>query len=369
MDIAEISDKRKGYYMMKRIFAFCLCVILLLTGCAVNTDNEGVQTSGKDSTTEVETSHIATAQTTEETISTDIEKDKWNVPIDYTWNPHVYGDIMKELYGEEIEEDLYRLIDAVLAREESCDFDVSNEAVISDLQFITTLICPLFDKLVNDYSFEAGTVSFEYKYDKAQHDEVINKFKDRIEYIICSSVKETDNQTMTALAIYHYYSGIITYDYAAMDDIYADVSTYRALVEYEGVCQSFAGAYAYLLLQCGIPAVDISSYNKNLAHAWTLVKLNGNYYHMDPTYEEGYGGAGLKCFGMTNEVREFYDYPVENFNVLNIWWGSDIKADDDRFSDLRCIEVVDKIVRDESGMTIYGANGEDEQNASVLIPY
>lgn len=355
--------------MRKRIYAVCLCFLLLLTGCGSKKDNEEIETTEKAATTEEGTTGVNTEETTEETTETITEEDKWNVPVNFTWNPHVYGDVMKELYGEEDEENLYRLIDAVLAREESCDFDVSNRGIIWDLGLIMQDICPLFDKLVSDYNFEGGVAYLEYRYDKEQHDEIIKEFKDRIEHIICSSVMETDNQTMAALAIYHFYSSIIEYDHEAVGDFNADITPYRALVEYMGICQSFSSAYTYLLLQCGITAVSISSFNDTTAHQWTLVKLNGNYYHMDPTYEEGYGGEGLVFFGMTNDMRQIYDFPIDKFNVMNIWDSSDIQANDDTFAELWNIYVIDKIVRDESGMTIYNANCGDGQDAGILIPY
>ena len=161
--------------MRKRIYAIYLCFLLLLTGCGSKKDNKVIETTAKVATTEIETTGVDTEETTEETPTT-IEEDKWNVPINYTWNPHVYGDILKELYGEEDEENLYRLIDAVLAGEESCDFDVNNSGIIWDIDLIMQQICPLFDKLVSDYSFEAGVAYFEYRYDKTQHDEIIEEF-------------------------------------------------------------------------------------------------------------------------------------------------------------------------------------------------
>lgn len=352
--------------MRKRIFTICLCFLLLLTGCGSKKYKEKIETTEKVATTEEGTAGV-------DTEGKDVsEEDEWNVPINYTWNPHVYGDIFKELYGEEGEEgeeELYGLIDAVLAREETYYFDVNNSQLMWDIGLLAQQVFPLFSILVSDYNFDTGVVYLEYRYDMEQHEEIIKNFKDRIEDIICSSVMETDNQTMAALAIYHFFSSRIEYDYEAMEEFGADVTPYRALMEYEGICQSFAGAYTYLLLQCGIPAVTVSGYNGDAAHEWTLVKLNGNYYHVDPTYEEGYGGEGLLFFGMTNDRREFYEYPVDSFNVMNIWWGSDIQANDETFANLWNINEIDTIVRDESGMTIHGVNYENGQSVNVLIPY
>lgn len=348
--------------MKKRICIVCFCVLLFFTGCK---STENTELTEKNTATQEETNGT---DTEDKDVS---EEEKWNAPINYTWNPHVYGDILKELYGEKSEEEFYGLVDAVLAREESCPFDTENSQFMYDICFIVKQAFPIFEKLVADYRFEEGKAYFEYCYDITQHEAYIKEFKEKIEEIICSSVTETDNQTMAALAIYHFFSERITYDDEGVGDFGVDITPYRALMEYEGICQSFASAYVYLLLQCNIPAVNISGYNDDAAHEWTLVKLKGKYYHMDPTFEEGWGGNGLSFFGMTNERREFHDFPVDGFNVMNIWWGSDIQAEDESFAELWNIKEVYGILRDKSGMTIFGMGdvyGADEE-ISVLIPY
>lgn len=50
------------------------------------------------------------------------------------------------------------------------------------------------------------------------------------------------------------------------------------------VCQGYACATQYLLRQLGIPSTIISGYANNQTHAWNIVKLDGNYYHMDTTW-------------------------------------------------------------------------------------
>lgn len=52
----------------------------------------------------------------------------------------------------------------------------------------------------------------------------------------------------------------------------------------ETVCQGYASATQYLLRQLGIPSTIVSGYANGQAHAWNLVELDGEYYHMDTTW-------------------------------------------------------------------------------------
>ena len=168
----------------------------------------------------------------------------------------------------------------------------------------------------------------------------IEAFKKSITSLISSSVMKSDNELTIALSLYIKFSSIVSYDYAAAEsDAIVDVSSYRALTSYEGICQSFAPAYAYLCLQTGIDAVAAGGLSvENTAHEWTLVKLDGSYFYMDTTFENGEGGYGLKYFGMTTADRVSAGNYIENtFNIgeCNQIWGPEISVSDDRFSALR----------------------------------
>ncbi len=55
---------------------------------------------------------------------------------------------------------------------------------------------------------------------------------------------------------------------------------------YEGisVCMANANAYACLLADVGIDAVTVDSIEMN--HTWTMLKIDGNWYHADPTWDD-----------------------------------------------------------------------------------
>lgn len=72
-----------------------------------------------------------------------------------------------------------------------------------------------------------------------------------------------------------------SYDYYP-DDLR---SLYGAVVKHSAVCAGYAKAYQYLLLRCGIEALYVcGNCNKGGYHAWNIVKLEGDYYHVDVTW-------------------------------------------------------------------------------------
>lgn len=87
------------------------------------------------------------------------------------------------------------------------------------------------------------------------------------------------------------------HDYLADNAIYDYSFTYYnpegVLLAGKGVCQSFAEAYQLLLKEVGIPnrlvsgkANNSSGVEKWEGHAWNLVQIDGNWYHVDVTWDE-----------------------------------------------------------------------------------
>ncbi len=60
-------------------------------------------------------------------------------------------------------------------------------------------------------------------------------------------------------------------------------SIYGVFVNKKAVCAGYAKAMQYLLNRCGIECAYIMSQT----HAWNLVKLEGDYYHLDATWGDG----------------------------------------------------------------------------------
>lgn len=67
----------------------------------------------------------------------------------------------------------------------------------------------------------------------------------------------------------------------------SDFSAYGALVDGCCVCEGYARAYSVLLGKCGIESRLVIS--EELNHMWNLVKLDGEWYHVDVTWDDPLG--------------------------------------------------------------------------------
>lgn len=61
---------------------------------------------------------------------------------------------------------------------------------------------------------------------------------------------------------------------------------HATLVQKKAVCAGYAAAYQYLLQQVGIEAITVTG-DAGGRHAWNIVKMEGDYYHVDVTWGDG----------------------------------------------------------------------------------
>ncbi|MCM1329370.1 MAG: hypothetical protein NC253_07995 [Ruminococcus sp.] len=60
---------------------------------------------------------------------------------------------------------------------------------------------------------------------------------------------------------------------------------YGAFVGKRALCQGMAKAFSYLCSKVGIETLTITGMSDGLPHMWNMVKLGGEWYHIDPTYD------------------------------------------------------------------------------------
>lgn len=86
------------------------------------------------------------------------------------------------------------------------------------------------------------------------------------------------------------------------------------LVYGEGVCQSYTDAYAMLLDKVGISHKAVVS--SSMDHTWNLVQLDGEWYHVDVTWDDPVGGPERHIyFGLTDELMA-QDHTWDNADSL-----------------------------------------------------
>ena len=101
-------------------------------------------------------------------------------------------------------------------------------------------------------------------------------------------------------------------------------NAYGALVEKKAVCDGYSRAFQWLLYQAGIPALIAEGTSINPAnggqepHAWNVVKIGGEYYHVDLTWDDASSKEVMYAyFNMTTkQIEESHRISTENAYVL-----------------------------------------------------
>jgi hypothetical protein len=229
----------------------------------------------------------------------------WNQPITeptdekpfFSWNPYLFsGDLTEEPYYSTA----CQLVDAINSY--APFLSVSNEEVgqaIADnfyYNYPPSALCSL--------SYQDGKIEISYFSTEPEHIEAISAFGKRVETILNQLLTGEETEEEKAVLLYRSVSQNISY--FSIDYTDYQTSAYNGLMEGVTICYGFADSYNYLLRQVGISAELLRGCRAGdrAAHGWSLIQLNGNWYHCDPTWEHsGSGGKGLLYFGMTDQKR------------------------------------------------------------------
>lgn len=115
---------------------------------------------------------------------------------------------------------------------------------------------------------------------------------------------------------------------ANYDYTYTEYGADGVLLKGTGVCQSYTLAYQLLLEKMGIEVLVVTSEEMN--HAWNLINLNGNWYHVDCTWDDPDEG-GMEChtyFCLSDAMMSrdhtwiVADYPACNSDDYNYYLNS-----------------------------------------------
>lgn len=105
---------------------------------------------------------------------------------------------------------------------------------------------------------------------------------------------------------------------------------YGAFVDKKPVCDGYSHAFRYLLKQVGIDVSIATSTSMN--HAWNLVKIDNEYYHIDVTWNDSYYNAQK---GVGKTAYEFFLASDTSFmserKTAHSGWVADVKATSTKF--------------------------------------
>jgi len=266
----------------------------------------------------------------------------------YTFNPHVCSQFMTELMGEEMRDTYYNLVDCVLAGETSfaCPNKETFDWVLGQCPY---LLFPVIGEYITEaegISYEDGIAYIRYKIPYEEFKVKLQEFEDITVNILNEVLDDDYSDFEKAFAIYQYFVTHYAYDYYAEEhlgepEIDEMLSGYRLLTQGIGICQEISVAYSFLLLEAGVDATvmkGVRNYD-NAHHQWSFITLDGNYYHVDPTFGLGFAES-LAYFLMTDKDRLENDgFDPADYIPCSVYAQNheypDITAADDTFSHFR----------------------------------
>ena len=143
--------------------------------------------------------------------------------------------------------------------------------------------CRLNSELWNDY------ISFDYIMTKEEYDKADREMREKRDLII-ASLSDLSDEYRCELEVHDYIIKNCTYKLE--DNNYFYSSAYGALVNGEAACEGYSKAAKYVFDKIGIESALVSGKAESDSnkgggdHMWNIVKINGNYYHLDLTWDD-----------------------------------------------------------------------------------
>lgn len=242
------------------------------------TESSITESSSESSTVSLPESSVTSTETSSD------------VPPEYDFNAKYF---VNEL-DERMRENFTAAYSAVLNFEKSITFEkpITSEE-LDTIMFLLNYDCPELIQISGDYfpeysNFEKGTVSgvsFSYIMTKKQYTKANRQLDSFFEKLKKNTAKKTELEKEKYV-----------YDYIFNNCIYNESDTmsgsaYGALIKHKGRCEAICKSFMWCMRELGIECMSVSGdQNWNTqslyaSHSWNIVKINGEYYHLDITVD------------------------------------------------------------------------------------
>lgn len=138
------------------------------------------------------------------------------------------------------------------------------------------------DRRVGEFNVESQHFPVEFTY-RFSCEEMSNM--NRAAEAAANEIMLGVNDEMTTydkLKYFHDY--LITHCESDSEDAYAN-TIYGALVRGKALCEGYAKSFSYLCNKAGIENIIVTG-ETDTAHMWNMVKIDGNWYHIDVTWDK-----------------------------------------------------------------------------------
>lgn len=138
--------------------------------------------------------------------------------------------------------------------------------------------------------------------------EEAEQIKIRIEQRIAECFQQVplnEDEYSTVKYLYEWLIGNTEYDKTAENN----QNICSVFLQGRSVCQGYAKAMQYMLQKADIQCLLVTGFTNGERHGWNLVRVNGNYYYLDPTWGDASYASGNAADNMAEGVPSInYDY-------------------------------------------------------------
>lgn len=172
------------------------------------------------------------------------------------------------------------------------------------------------DGITNEYKLDFTITYYTTAQQEAQVDAAVAELLQSL-----NLNGKTDYEKLCA--VYDWICSNVTYDHANLNNSTYKMkhTAYAALINRTAVCQGYAVLLYRLMLELGIDCRVVTGIGNGGDHGWNIVKLDGRYYNVDPTWDATYkqGGAAYNFFLRSNATFEDHtrdsDFTTTQFNT------------------------------------------------------
>lgn len=201
--------------------------------------------------------------------------------------------VMTMSLEEEPEGDIEGAKDALLGAMENMEEDVDLRSYHISTEEITSVVVDVINDNPNLFYATPATIAYDENTQMVQSVAVTydmaraSIYEEALQAAYDEAITDPFgmNDLQKARALHDWVVQHVSYDHSL-----SNYDAYDAIVSRSAVCQGYTLAYAALLDMAGIEYDYCRSSAMN--HIWNYVKINGNWYHVDTTWDDPSWGVG-----------------------------------------------------------------------------
>lgn len=322
------------FYKSRMYFIFMLCMVMFLTGCSMDEilglTGEELFATGEEVVVErtLSLEEIESKDASQEESAVEIQE--WQLPENgsflYDGGKFAYNTLSEteQIWYRDMEQILGNMSEKVKLSQEGLNAGLSEEQIDRIFQCVLDDHPELF--YVEGYSYTRYTqgnkvVAIEFGGTYSMNAETALARKIEIEQAveqIVSSAAGLEDDYDKIKYVYDILVENTDYDVNAEDN----QNIYSVFVNKSSVCQGYAKSFQYLMYRLDVECTLVQGtvLSTGEGHAWNLVKSNGEYYYVDPTW----GDISYQSAGQGDEAEQTdahlsaisYDYLCVNDEQL-----------------------------------------------------